>query len=258
MFEKGPSRRFFFAGLLAIFLLGVFISVNYYRSYQDSHQIADPSAGVEREKLPAGLEGNGKLLAFHDFESGNASDTTSHLSFAGHSGKQSLKMSSKVPFSPGLWIKFKDLIPVDFPLFKSHGSSLNHSQDSSLIKIRGLSLSRQPDPPLVDQQNSLWTKPYDSLWIRATGYVWFSCPPSEAKCSLVITCNHNGINYKYMSIPIEKEAVKPNQWNRISIDYHIPSPPDREDVLQAYFWYRGMGGLLVDDIEVTFFAAEKK
>jgi hypothetical protein len=234
MFEKGPSRRFFFAGLLAIFLLGVFISVNYYRSYQDSHQIADPSAGVEREKLPAGLEGNGKLLAFHDFESGNASDTASHLAFAGHSGKQSLKMSSKVPFSPGLWIKFKDLSAVDSPLIRHH------------------------DPLLIRHQNSFWIYPYDSLWIRATGYVWFSCSPSEAKCSLVATCNHNGINYKYMSIPIEKEAVKPNQWNRISIDYHIPSPPDREDVLQAYFWYRGMGELLVDDIEVTFFAAEKK
>ena len=119
-------------------------------------------------------------------------------------------MSSKVPFSPGLWIKFTDLHPGD------------------------------------------------DLWIRASGYVWFSCPAAEAKCSLVATCNHNGVNYKYMFVPIEKEEVKPGQWNRISIDYHVPPPPSREDVLQAYFWYRGNGVMLVDDIEVKFFTNKKK
>ena len=198
-----PSRKSLFTVFSAILLLGVFILVNYCRSYQDSHQTIDPWANIEREKLPAHLEGKGKRLAFHDFESGNANDTASNLSFLGHGGKQSLKMSQKVPFSPGLWIRFNDL------------------------------------------------KPGDSSWIRVSGHVWFSCPVSEAKCSLVATCNHNGINYKYMFVPVENEAVKPGQWNRISIDYHIPPAPDRQDVLQAYFWYRGNGEMLVDDIEIT-------
>ena len=201
--------RIFAAGLTALFLLGVFISVNYYRFYRDSHQTIDPLAGVEREKLPAALEGKGKRLAYHDFEAGNAGDSASNLAVAGHGGKQSLKMSSRVPFSPGLWIKFRDLNPAD------------------------------------------------SAWIRVTGYVWFSCLPAQAKCSLVATCNHNGVNYKYLFIPIETENLQQNQWNRVSIEYRIPLAPDRDDVLQAYFWYRGKGELLVDDVEVELFEPVK-
>jgi hypothetical protein len=44
----------------------------------------------------------------------------------------------------------------------------------------------------------------------------------------------------------------------VSIDYRIPPPPDHEDVLQAYFWYRGNGELLVDDVEVDLFTANKR
>ena len=207
---NGLNRKVFLSGLGAILLLGVFISVNYYRLYRDTHQSTDRSLQIEREQLPSAYEGKGKSLAFHDFESGNAADTASHLSARGYGGRQSLKLSSKVPFSPGIWIKFRDL------------------------------------------------KPGDSAWIRATGYVWFACAATDAKCSLVATCNHNGINYKYLAIPIEKEAVKPNQWNRISIDYRIPLPPDREDVLQAYFWYRGNGEMLVDDIVVEGYWLQEK
>ena len=185
----------------ALSLLGIFIGWNYYIHKQSLKINQDDIC--EREQIPDTTGMIIKRLAYHDFESGNAGDTATHLAFRGHSGKQALVMSSKVLFSPGLWIKFKDF------------------------------------------------NPGDSSWIRVTGYVWFSCPVSEAKCSLVSTCNHNGINYKYMFIPIEKEEVKPNQWNRISIDYRIPPAPDREDVIQAYFWYRGNGEMLVDDIEIT-------
>jgi hypothetical protein len=210
MFENGLSRRTLLAGFVAVLLLGVFMLVNYYLTYQDKHQPADISAGVEREKLPANLEGDGRRLAFHDFESGNATDTASHLATRGHTGKQSLKMNSRVNFSPGLWIKFKEL------------------------------------------------NPGDGAWIRATGYVWFSGSPSDVKCCLVATCNHQGVNFKYMFVALEKEKLQPNRWNRISIDYQIPPPPDREDVVQAYFWYRGNGEMLVDDVEVTLFKPKKE
>jgi hypothetical protein len=205
-FENGLSQKTLISGSLAVLLLGLFILVNFYRNYQVSHQPVDQVGLNDREKLPARLEGKGKRLAFYDFEQGNANDTSTHLARIGHTGKQSLKMSVQVSFSPGLWIKFKDL------------------------------------------------NPGDSSWIRATGYIWFNCNPAEAKCSLVATCNRNGVSYKYMSIPIEKEAIHPDQWNRISIDYLIPPPPDREDVLLVYFWYRGAGDLLVDDIEIDFFS----
>lgn len=196
------------AGLVAILLVGIFILVNYYQEYLDAHQTIDRMVVAERENLPATLTGKGKRLAFHDFEYGRADDTALHLGSTGHGGKQSMRLSRKFPFSPGLWTKFKDL------------------------------------------------RPGDSSWIRVTGYVWLQGLASEAKCSLVATCNHQGINYKYMFAAIEKEPVKTNQWNRISLDYKIPRPPDEEDVIQVYFWFRGAGEMLVDDIEIEFFAAK--
>jgi hypothetical protein len=208
--ENGLSRGTFFAGLTAVILLGVFIAVNDFLAYSDLHRILLPFSEIEREKLPDGLEGQAKRLAFHDFEAGNAADAASHLASSGNNGKQSLKMNSDVQFSPGISIKFKDL------------------------------------------------NPGDSSWIRATGFVWFSCPPSEAKCSLVATCNHNGINYKYMFVPVENEPVKPGQWNRVCLDYQIPEAPDREDLLQVYFWYRGNGEMLVDDIDIEYYTQVQK
>jgi hypothetical protein len=195
----------FFTIAAALGLLGIFVGWNYILHGRSLHKNPDQSEFIERERIPDTIGSEVRQLAYHDFESGNAADTASHLVFSGHHGKQSLKMSRKISFSPGLWIRFKDL------------------------------------------------NPGDASWIRATGYVWFSCPPAEAKCSLVATCNHNGINYKYMAVPIEKELVKPNQWNRISIDYHIPPAPDCDDVVQAYFWYRGSGEMLVDDIDIEFY-----
>jgi hypothetical protein len=202
---EGHFRRNLIALILAVVLLGVFILVNSIRSYQSLHAHSDPAAGVVTEILPSFPDGKGKNIAFFDFEQGNAADTASHLAFPGHGGKQSLRLSPKVPFSPGLWTRYKDL------------------------------------------------KPGDSTWIRATGYVMFSCPVPEAKCSLVATCNRNGVNYKYMSVPIEKGDVKPGQWNKISIEYHVPQAPDPGDVVQVYFWYRGSGEMLVDDIRVEIF-----
>ncbi|MCX6304422.1 MAG: hypothetical protein NT040_05605 [Bacteroidetes bacterium] len=208
MFDNGRSRKTIVAGILATALLAVFILVNDFRNFRDTHQTLDPKAQNGRERLPVGLEGTGKRFAFYDFESGNALDTGAHLAARGHGGKLSLVMSSHVPFSPGLWIKCKDL-------------------------------------------NT------DSTWIRATGYVWFSCQPEEVRCNLVATCNRSGVNFKYMFVALENEQLKPNQWNRVSIDYRVPAAAGKEDVVQAYFWYRGSGVMLVDDVEVEFFMPAK-
>ena len=118
-------------------------------------------------------------------------------------------MGAGVPYSPGLWTRFKDL------------------------------------------------NPGDSSWIRVTGFVWFSFPAAGLKCNLVATCNHKGLNYKYMFVDLGRENLKPGQWNKVGIDYRIPTPPDPEDVLQAYFWYRGGGEMLVDDINIVIFTPAK-
>lgn len=191
--------------MAAMALLGIFISWNYWLEMRSLKANPDQREIPEREYLHDSAELSSRRLEYHDFESGNAADTATHLALTGHTGKQSLRMTSRVSFSPGIWIKFKDL------------------------------------------------NPGDSSWIRVTGYVWFSCGPDEVKCNLVATCNHKGVNFKYMFVPLEFENLKANQWNRVSIDYHIPQAPDEEDVLQAYFWYRGNKEMLVDNIEVEFY-----
>ena len=37
------------------------------------------------------------------------------------------------------------------------------------------------------------------------------------------------------------------------MDYRIPRAPDGEDVVQVYFWYRGKGEMLVDDIDIRLY-----
>ncbi|HNY03271.1 MAG TPA: hypothetical protein PKG48_11815 [Bacteroidales bacterium] len=98
-------------------------------------------------------------------------------------------------------------------------------------------------------------KPADTAWIRASGWVYFT-GKEGAKAYLVVTCNHNGLNYKYMYIDLEKEKLIPGQWNRVSIDYRIPRAPHLSDVLQAYFWYRGSGELQVDDVGIEFYVKQ--
>lgn len=95
--------------------------------------------------------------------------------------------------------------------------------------------------------------PPHGSWLRITARVWFTGDSTAVKSSLVVTCNHKGINYKYQSIPMEYEGLAPARWNRVTIDYSIPEPPDPQDLIQVYFWYRGAGEMLVDDIETVYF-----
>ena len=192
----------FFSLLSAAGLLSLFIVLNSYLHEGSLEKSRKAGEFHETEHLTDTAGMVTSRVAFHDFEAGDPADPALHLAAIGHTGKQSLKMSSAMPFSPGLWTRFRDL-PAG-----GHG------------------------------------------WIRATGYVWFSCLPGDVKCSLVATCNHQGANFKYMFIALEKENLVPNRWNKITIDDRIPEPPLGEDILQVYFWYRGNGEMLADDIGV--------
>ncbi len=189
----------------AVALLGIFVAVNYITGERSLEISRKQGELHEAEKMADTVGLTSKRLVYQDFEWGNPADTASHLAAMGHRGKQSLRMKPWVPYSPGLWMKFKEL------------------------------------------------KPGDSTWLRITGFVWFSCLPQDVKCSLVATCNRKGVNFKYMFLALEKEKMKPNQWNEIIMDYRIPRAPDGEDVVQVYFWYRGKGEMLVDDIDIRLY-----
>ncbi|MEI6682356.1 MAG: hypothetical protein WCO44_06995 [Bacteroidota bacterium] len=205
-----PSfSRIFAVFATAVALLGIFVGVNYLLGERSLEISRKQGELHEAEQMTDTVGLTSKQLVNQDFEWGNPADTASHLADLGHRGKQSLRMRSWVPYSPGLWMKFREL------------------------------------------------KPGDSTWLRITGYVWFSCPPRDLKCSLVATCNRKGVNFKYMFMALEKENLKPNQWNRVTMDYRIPRAPDGEDVVQVYFWYRGKGEMLVDDIDIRLYRPGK-
>lgn len=101
--------------------------------------------------------------------------------------------------------------------------------------------------------------PYDQLsqqdfaWVQACGFIYFTCKPEEVGVALVVTCMQQGAAYKYRLISLDKENLKPNEWNQVCMDYMVPYLEDPTDVVQAYFWCRGEKEVLVDDIGIKVF-----
>lgn len=88
------------------------------------------------------------------------------------------------------------------------------------------------------------------LGIRVTAWIYSKIPFKENPGSLVVTCNHEGLNYRYETISFEKENLKPGQWNKIVMYYLTPESPDPDDMIQVYVWYRGKNELYVDDLKI--------
>ena len=93
------------------------------------------------------------------------------------------------------------------------------------------------------------------VWIRASGYVYFTGSPKDVKGSLFITVNQNSSNYKYRMVLLEKENLISGQWNKVSMDYMTPYVANREDILQSSFSYWGDKEVYIDDFEVKVFEA---
>jgi len=97
----------------------------------------------------------------------------------------------------------------------------------------------------------------EDVWIRATGYIYFNGDPKSLLANLVVTCNHDGKNYKYRSVILEKENLLPGTWNAVTLDYLLPNIPDENDQLQIYFWYRGDQEIYLDDFLIRIFEPEE-
>ena len=59
--------------------------------------------------------------------------------------------------------------------------------------------------------------------------------------------------FKYRLLELEKQNLKPGIWNEVTMDYLTPFFEDKNDPVQAYFWYRGQKEILVDDFEIMVF-----
>jgi hypothetical protein len=91
------------------------------------------------------------------------------------------------------------------------------------------------------------------LGIRVSAWIYSEYPFDENPGSLVVTSNHEGMNYRYESILFEKENLKPHEWNWVIHSYQAPESPGPKDAIQVYIWYRGKKELYVDDLKIELF-----
>lgn len=108
--------------------------------------------------------------------------------------------------------------------------------------------------------------PFDELtksnyaWIRATAYVYPTGDITGNDALLVITFSHRNKLYKYRVASINEQElhVKPNQWNKITLDYITPEVRTGHDKLETYIWYRGKANFYVDDFLMEVFEEKMK
>lgn len=95
----------------------------------------------------------------------------------------------------------------------------------------------------------------DHAWFRVGVKVYPVKEIEPDKAWLVITFQHKGENYHYQatSISSEKFAMKPNQWNSMSVDYLTPEVRSKDDVVKIYFWLEGGQPVLIDDLRIEIF-----
>jgi len=127
------------------------------------------------------------------------------------------------------------------------GSLVNHIVNNGQYAFR-MDAGKAFSPGLQSSFAELSKK--SPIAIRVTAWIYSKIPFPENPGSLVVTCNHEGLNYRYETISFEKENLKPGQWNKIVMYYLTPESPDPDDMIQVYIWYRGNKELYVDDLKI--------
>jgi len=137
--------------------------------------------------------------------------------------------------------KFQKYLGDDF----SHGGKYALQFDSSLLYFN-----------LYEKDFKTLT-PYDHAWVRITFYVLPQSGMEMKDFSLVMQFSHKGKAYKYKSTNIrpqlENNPEKMGEWNKLSFDYLTPEVRSKNDVLKIYFWNRGKGQVIIDDVTVSVF-----
>jgi len=91
------------------------------------------------------------------------------------------------------------------------------------------------------------------LGIRVTAWIYTKVPYSENPGSLIVTSNHEGLNYHYETISFDKENLKPGQWNQVIMYYLAPESPDPKDIILVYVWFFGKKEMYIDDLKIELF-----
>ncbi|MCF6341589.1 MAG: hypothetical protein L3J31_02125, partial [Bacteroidales bacterium] len=101
----------------------------------------------------------------------------------------------------------------------------------------------------------------DHAWLRIEFYVFPQSERAQKDLLLAVSFQHRGKTYKYKALNIrslpENRSLQTGKWNKISFDYLTPEVRSEKDVLKIYFWNRGRGTVLVDDLTLTVFEPGK-
>ena len=225
------QRKFYIKTILySVFLL--FIVLNLFQTWQYMNFIIDPSRMTRSYYWRI----FGKTHV-------NPKDRK-HLEAVENPGKGELKFENEY---------FKKIL--GYYDFEQNDQNFSRYQTAEFARTGKYSLKLTPEfhfsPGIEIKFKDLTNR--ESVWIRATGYVYFKSSAREALASLVTTCNHNGSAINYQTVDIEKENFLPNQWHKVTVDYETPVVSDRKDLLQVYFWYRGKDTLYLDDFIIEIF-----
>jgi hypothetical protein len=141
---------------------------------------------------------------------------------------------------------FEDNSPPNIPVGQydrvfSHSGNFSLRMDTNFIYSPALKLSYR----------SVTGK--DHAWIRSSVYILPLNSLEENDVALVVTFNHEGENYKYRAFHLNQIDAKPDQWNRLTVDYLTPEVRTENDELWVYVWYRGKNTVYIDDFQVDVF-----
>jgi len=143
----------------------------------------------------------------------------------------------------------KILIKYDFekadPAYGTFTTNVVSKSGHFSLKLNEM---HQFSPGFNDKLSTLSVR--DDSWIKMSGYVYFLTEDAVKGTNLVITGNHKNNAYKYKALSLEKEDLIPGKWNKVTMDWQIPYLIDKDDLLQAYFWYTGKDSVFVDDIQI--------
>jgi len=143
--------------------------------------------------------------------------------------------------------------------FETVDDSKQKYQSSKFVKNGSYSFKMdstlQFAPGYKIKYNELTDQNY--AWIRVSLWVYPAYPLSENNAILVVSFQHKGGNYKYRGLnllsPHIVNNLKPNEWNKVSIDYLTPEVRSENDNLVVYIWNRGKKNIYFDDLTIEVF-----
>ena len=216
----------------AIVILGFFILLNLFQTWQYSRRIIDPQTMTEKYywsvfgKVKVHFRDMMKLEDFHPDPDLFLKDSTAFNKKQG---------------------SFYD--------FEDPNADYQAKLEKEIVKNGRMSLKLDVEKaysPAFEKKYGEITK-CPVIGVRLTAWVWSKDPFTSNLTSLIITQAHKSQLYNYRYLSLEKLNLKPGVWNQVVLNYFTTVDPDPEDKVIAYVYYRGNTEIYIDDVKTEIF-----